>query len=208
MIKNKKRTFTHFTFSEAFPLLISLVATFATLVIYSLTSDEHDILLYLRVSLSAFAPVILPIIERLLNRDFPRYVNYLITVHIILASDLGIALGFYDRFANYDLVMHGFFGLLAAVVAALFIKIWCGDEIDRIGLCVLVLLSVLGAAAAWEIIEFCGDTFFGMDSQCVKAAIAAGTNPIEDTMTDIIIAIPGALLWCVAHLVRSGKNKH
>ncbi len=204
MIKNEKRKF---TLSEALPLIISLVATLVVLVIYSLTADEHDILLYLRVSLSAFAPVLLLIIERLLEREFPKYVNYLIALHIILASDLGIALGFYDRFANYDLVMHGFFGLLAAVVAALFINIWCGGEIDRVGLCTLVLLSVLGAAAAWEIIEFCGDTLFGMDSQCVKAALAAGTNPIEDTMTDIIIAIPGALLWCVIYLARSRKKK-
>lgn len=204
MIKNEKRKF---TLSEALPLIISLVATLVVLVIYSLTADECDILLYFRVSLSAFVPVLLPIIELLIKREFPKYVNYLIAVHIILASDLGIALGFYDRFANYDLVMHGFFGLLAAVVAALFIKIWCGGEIDHVGLCVLVLLSVLGAAAAWEIIEFCGDTLFGMDSQCVKAALAAGTNPIEDTMTDIIIAIPGALLWCVLYLARSRKKK-
>lgn len=204
MIKNEKRKY---TLSEALPLIISLVATLVVLVIYSLTADEHDFLLYLRVSLSAFAPVLLPIIECLIKREFPKYVNYLIALHIILASDLGIALGFYDRFANYDLVMHGFFGLLAAVVAALFINIWCGGEIDRVGLCVLVLLSVLGAAAAWEIIEFCGDTFFVMDSQCVKAALAAGTNPIEDTMTDIIIAIPGALLWCVVYLARSRKKK-
>ncbi len=204
MIKNEKNKF---TVSEMLPLIISLAATLAVLVIYSMTSDEHDILLYLRVSLSAFVPILLPIIERLLKREFPKYVNYLIAVHIILASDLGIALGFYDRFANYDLVMHGFFGLLAAVVAALFIEIWCGGEIDRMGICVLVLLSVLGAAAAWEIIEFCGDTFFGMDSQCIKAALAAGTNPIEDTMTDIIIAIPGALLWCALYLSRSGKKR-
>lgn len=204
MIKNEKNKF---TVSEMLPLIISLAATLAVLVIYSMTSDEHDILLYLRVSLSAFVPILLPIIERLLKREFPKYVNYLIAVHIILASDLGIALGFYDRFANYDLVMHGFFGLLAAVVAALFIEIWCGGEIDRMGICVLVLLSVLGAAAAWEIIEFCGDTFFGMDSQCIKAALAAGTNPIEDTMTDIIIAIPGALLWCALYFSRSGKKR-
>lgn len=189
------------------PTALSLTATIVSLFAYALFFDGNDSLLYLRVALSALAPLALPLIGRIVNREFPNILGYMISIHIILASDFGIALDFYNKIDCWDLIMHGFFGLLAAAVAGEFIVIWCGDKVDPLGFCILILLSVLGAAAAWEIFEFCGDLLFGSDSQCVKAAIAAGTNPIADTMTDIIIAIPGALLWCLFSTLRRHNEK-
>lgn len=190
------------------PTAISLLTTIISLAAYTLLFDENDPLLYLRVALSALAPLALPIIGRIIKREFPTALGYMISIHIILASDFGIALDFYNRIWFWDLIMHAFFGLLAAAVAAEFIDIWCNDKVEPFGFCILTILSVLGAAAAWEIFEFCGDLLFGSDSQCVKAALAAGKNPIADTMTDIIVAIPGALIWCLfSTFRRHSSNK-
>lgn len=190
------------------PTAISLLTTIVSLAAYTILFDENDPLLYLRVALSALAPLSMPIIGRIIKREFPTALGYMISIHIILASDFGIALDFYNRIWFWDLIMHAFFGLLAAAVAAEFIDIWCTDKVDPFGFCILIILSVLGAAAAWEIFEFCGDLLFGSDSQCVKAALAAGKNPIADTMTDIIVAIPGALIWCLfSTFRRHSSNK-
>lgn len=190
------------------PTAISLLTTIVSLAAYTILFDENDPLLYLRVALSALAPLSMPIIGRIIKREFPTALGYMISIHIILASDFGIALDFYNRIWFWDLIMHAFFGLLAAAVAAEFIDIWCTDKVDPLGFCILIILSVLGAAAAWEIFEFCGDLLFGSDSQCVKAALAAGKNPIADTMTDIIVAIPGALIWCfISTFRRHSSNK-
>lgn len=190
------------------PVIVSVLLAAATLVIYSVVYDEYSAVTYLQVSAAALVPAVFPIIGAVTKREVPIYLGILAAVHIFLASDLGSALGFYSLIPSWDLIMHGFFGLVFAVTAKEFIIRWGGGSIKKGGFYLLIFLSTAGAAALWEVWEFTCDIVLDGDAQRVKEAIANGTNPIADTMTDIIITLVGvAVFFIVIFIAKTHGRK-
>lgn len=198
-------------FGQWVPAVVSAALAAATLVVYSIVREDTKALTYLQIGAASLVPAVFPIIGRITKKDVPIYLGALVTVHIFLANDLGSALLFYDLIPAWDLIMHGFFGFVFAATAGVFIKRWGGAELKRLGFYLLILLSTAGAAALWEVWEYTCDTLLDGDAQRVKEALANGTNPISDTMEDIIITLAGVAVFyiavLVAKLLRSGKNK-
>lgn len=141
------------------------------------------------------------------KKKFPPVINVLIMIHILLASNLGSAMDFYGKFDCWDLVMHGYFGFVAAVTLYLLLLRWNGDKLNRFGFFALIFLGTLGGAAIWEIFEFTCDTFLGSDAQRVQESLALGLSPIQDTITDIIAALVGVLVFYVGIYVVNFCNK-
>ena len=165
-------------------------------------------MMYVQVMAAALVTAILPIISMLTEKEFPPILNVLIMVHILLASNLGSAMGFYDRFACWDLIMHGYFGFVAAVVLYVLLLKWNGGAMNRAGCMLLIFLGVMGAAAVWEIFEYTCDALLGGDAQRVQEALALGISPVKDTMTDMIVAVVGVMVFYVGLYVdKRCKNR-
>lgn len=73
---------------------VSLILAVLALIAYTLLQEERTTLMYVQVMAAAFVPAIVPIISTITKKEFPPIVNILITVHVLLASHLGSALGF------------------------------------------------------------------------------------------------------------------
>ncbi|MGM9680671.1 MAG: hypothetical protein ACI3XR_04110 [Eubacteriales bacterium] len=177
------------------PPAVSLILALLALIAYTLMKEDREIVMYVQVTASALAAAILPVLSVLTKKDFPVFLDGLFAVHIFLASDLGSAMGFYDRFDCWDLIMHGFFGFVAAVTLYTFMLRWNGAKLNRAGFLVLIFLGVMGCAAVWEMFEYVSDFLLGGDAQRVKEALELGISPIKDTMTDIIVTVVGVLAF-------------
>lgn len=179
------------------PFAVTLLLTLAALIAYTLMNEERTVLMYVQVTAAALVTGILPLISTITKKKFPPVINVLIMTHIILASNLGSAMGFYDRFEWWDLVMHGYFGFVGAVTLYMLLLRWNGDKLNQFGFFVLIFLGTLGGAAIWEMFEYTCDTLLGSDAQRVQEALVLGLSPVKDTMTDIIAAVAGVLIFYV-----------
>ena len=165
--------------------ILSALGCITSLLVYTVSTPDKDIIIYFQVPLAAAVTSLLPIYEKLSKKTLPKSLNLLVLIQIILSSFLGSALKFYHLVPFWDKIMHASFGVLAA---ALFYYMLSGSPLEN-------FLSVLGAAAVWEIFEFVCDKLFGGDAQRVQTSLKAGINPIDDTMTDIIVTALGFILF-------------
>lgn len=177
------------------PPAVTLILALLALIAYTLMNEDREMVMYVQVTASALVTAILPVLSVLTKKDFPVFLNGLFAVHILLASDLGSALGFYDRFDCWDLIIHGFFGFVAAVTLYTFMLRWNGAKLNRVGFMVLIFLGVMGCAAVWEMFEYVCDFLLDGDAQRVQEALALGISPIKDTMTDIMVTVAGVLAF-------------
>ena len=185
----------------------ALSATFAAVTLVFYTSlDDASSLTVAKIVIAAFIPIVIPFYELIFKRKISIFANILVASHAVLSVFLGSGFAFYSRIAWWDLFLHGYFGLVgAALLFTLFTEL--GGKIPRVGLCVFIFLSVMGCAALWEIFEFTTDRIFAQDAQCVYEAMRNGKNPVSDTMTDIIITAPGAVIFLVLTLFRKNDKK-
>jgi len=177
------------------PLVLTVTTAILSLIAYTLTTANPRPVLYVQVTAAALAPAIFPFLSRITGKPFPVIINALIAVHIVLASNLGSALSFYDRFACWDLLMHGYFGFIGGVTLYALLLKWNGAALHRGGFLLLIFLGTMGCAAVWEMFEYVCDTLLGGDAQRVQEALTLGISPIKDTMTDILITAVGLLLF-------------
>lgn len=182
-----------------FPFFVNILASITTLLIYTVTDSTHSIIMYLQVIGCTLITAVIPTINTVFKKEIPLYLNALIATHIILASNLGSSLGFYDKLDIWDLIMHGFYGFLASVILGYIFDKFDSETFPNIIKNIFILLGVLGTAAVWEIFEYCSDLILKTDAQRVAYSLEAGISPMSDTMTDIIIVIPFVILYFVIY---------
>lgn len=180
-----------YRFSQWIPLLATSLLGAITLIIYTCCFEAKSFVVFLQVGAGAMLPALFPLLDRGMKQPLPAALYWLISVHIVLSCNLGSALGFYRRFPQWDLWMHGYFGFLAGVTLCILLLRWNGAALHPAGFYSLILLGTMGGAALWEVFEYSCDLLLGGDAQRVQEAIALGLSPIRDTMTDIIIAMAG-----------------
>lgn len=173
------------------PFLITVCCAIVTLLIYTLIMTKKNYIVFFQVISATFIPAIFPILSSVTKKGLPVFLNILISVHIVLAVDLGCAMSFYNQFYYWDMLMHGCFGFLASVTFYILLLKWNGENLNRFGFLALIFLSTMGCAAIWEIFEFVFDRILNGDAQRVLESIAMGHTPVYDTMMDIIIANAG-----------------
>ena len=152
-------------FSQWLPLLTTSLLGALTLMIYTWGFEEKNPVVFLQVGAGAMLPALFPLINRFMRRPLPAALSWLISAHIVLSCDLGSALGFYWRFPQWDLWMHGYFGFLAGVTLYIFLLRWNGAALHPAGFFMLILLGTMGGAALWEIFEYSCDLLLGGDAQ-------------------------------------------
>ncbi|MGL5313670.1 MAG: hypothetical protein ACRC92_10520 [Peptostreptococcaceae bacterium] len=128
---------------------------------------------------------ILSYINKKYNRLLDNALYIGIILFIMIASLLGTCYGFYS-INHYDDFLHVISGALGCVVAWSIYK-YCNVESKYgvIFLAIFLFMFNMGVASLWEIMEFCLDTFFGMNTQ------AGG---LTDTVIDMIDALIGGII--------------
>lgn len=189
------------------PAAGSMTLAVITAIIYSFISDEIIVLTYFQVFCSALVPLILPVWGKITKKDFPPALGFLIAFHIFLSIDLGNAMNFYDLIPVWDLLLHGFFGFVGCVTAAVFLIRWNGDKMTSWGFMLTAAFFTLGFGAVWEIFEYCCDIIMNTDIQRVQESIAAGKSPLADTMEDLIITLAGIAVFFITAVADKFLNK-
>lgn len=189
------------------PAAGSMVLAVITAIIYSFISDEIIVLTYFQVFCSALVPLILPVWGKITKKDFPPALGFLIAFNIFLSIDLGNAMNFYDLIPVWDLLLHGFFGFVGCVTAAVFLIRWNGDKMTSWGFMLTAAFFTLGFGAVWEIFEYCCDIIMNTDIQRVQESIAAGKSPLADTMEDLIITLAGIAVFFITAVADKFLNK-
>ena len=185
------------------PAIVTAAVAIVTFALYAAVIPEHKTSAYLAVCF-IFALIFA---NRRWRLGLPGYLIVLICLHFVLAVDLGTALGMYKRFWWWDLFVHGYFGFTGCgILYYLFVR-FAQREPNALHLIAFVLVT-LSFAAIWEIYEFVADLFLHSDMQGVESAIAQGISPLTDTVTDMTIAIPGALIfYAVVFCIRAYRRK-
>lgn len=189
------------------PAAGSMVLAVITAIIYSFISDEIIVLTYFQIFGSALVPLILPVWGKITKKDFPPALGFLIAFNIFLSIDLGNAMNFYDLIPVWDLLLHGFFGFVGCVTAAVFLIRWNGDKMTSWGFMLTAAFFTLGFGAVWEIFEYCCDIIMNTDIQRVQESIAAGKSPLADTMEDLIITLAGIAVFFITAVADKFLNK-
>lgn len=140
--------------------------------------------------------ILLPMLfEIIFKRDLPLSITISFYVFIFMSQIWGSAYHGYNAFPALDIICHGFSGLLVALFFAYISKPvterlhWAYQLLYLVGTAVLV-------GVLWEIIEFCGDLWFGMNNQVFKGpdGLKVGQEALKDTMYDFIADLIGAIL--------------
>lgn len=194
------------TFLDYLPTIVTALLTIVTLILYVTVIEEHAMSAYVVVSLMPLVPLALTFVNRRWKFGIPRYLIILVCLHLILSADAGTAMGLYDRISWWDLMIHGFFGYLGCAFSYYLYFYFEKQAPKPLHYIVFVLLT-LSLAGLWEIYEFVADLVFHSDMQCVADALAKGISPLTDTITDMMIAIVGAVLFYVALFVKKQLSK-
>ena len=121
----------------------------------------------------------------------PMGVRIFYTVFIFSSQFLGSFLGAYGYLSWWDTMLHTVSGILMGYIALIMLL-----TVDRKGMIfkqhqivfimLFIILTGIAGAGIWEIIEFTGDTFLGLNAQL---------GSLQDTMIDIICGTVGGMLY-------------
>lgn len=181
------------------PSLLVLLAGIVTVIVVAATGKPAGVTDYLSVGAGALFCLLLTFLNERFRLRISLFTLSVVCAHVFLSVDCGTALGAYGYFGWWDLFVHGLFGLVCCgLFVGLYMRFY-GERPNLFGL-VSFLLMTVGLAALWEVYEFTADLFLHSDMQGVEAAIAAGLNPLTDTITDIAIAMAGVVAFYAIYL--------
>ncbi len=154
------------------------------------------------ISFSLIIIVLFPNILKHFGIEMPVILEFLFLLFIFIAQALGSVLNFYQMFYFYDKLVHFSSGVLDSFVGVfILVKFDRYSNKKTIFNCIMIIFTVMAIAGFWEIFEFTGNLLFGGDAQRV---VATGVN---DTMTDILVALLGSILVCISYLYEQANNK-
>lgn len=179
-------------------VIILLVASF-----YSVKYAMDKELSYTLIALALFIVAFVPDILRKFKLNITPEMEFIYLIFIIFAQVLGSLMKFYDRFYYFDKIVHFLSGFLSAFVGVyLLATLKKYDKKTIFFNSLFIIFTSLAVASLWEIFEFSCDTFLGNDAQRV---IATGVN---DTMTDIIVALLASILVSLTYIYEEKNNKN
>ena len=143
-------------------------------------------------ALLAVAALVPSSLERAIEARFPAWLHGCYLGFLLAGPFAGARLGLYAFWPHWDKVSHTFSGVLVgcAVTFALGIV----SRRKQLGFPPFMVVAAVVTsggfvAAAWEIAEFTSDVFLGTHAQNAS---------LQDTMTDIICGVLGAIAVAVA----------
>lgn len=170
-------------------LLIYVIYEFITRLMNGDTDRLMVVLAVLPVLLVPF------FVRKVLKYPLSDRLEFCFWIFIFLAQILGCVENWYHSVSWFDLFTHFISGIVTCVIGLVLLKQYRLLDSKYLWLQIIFLLSItLGVASLWEFFEFGLDTFTGSNVQWV---IETG---VTDTMTDMLIAFAGSILFSVVYL--------
>lgn len=163
-----------------------------------------------------------PSVLRLRYRiEVPILLSSIVLLFAFTALVLGDGLDFYGRFTWWDKLLHAESGVLLSMVAMWLIHIIMAENdkyiyFNRYFLALFLVMFSLGMGAFWEILEYTYDSIAGTNSQQFMATTTSsiilptdipkqGHEALQDTMTDLILDLAGAMLTAIYGFMNHNK---
>lgn len=190
--------------------LPSIIFAGVGLIMFIINCCLHGVtvLLVLQFFSCMAVPFLVPLLSLLTKREYSPSLSFNLGILILFGVYVERVFDIYTHFPAYDKILHTNFGFIAgAMLYALFLN-WKGDRMTSSGVIVTLMLAALGLGGAWELFEYISAMFTLEDPQiwhgAVDAAIEAGqivSNPLQDTMEDILVTGIGAAAFSILYLV-------
>lgn len=137
--------------------------------------------------------------EIIFKKELPISLIIGFYVFVYSAQIFGSAYHGYNLLPWFDTAVHGFSAFLVAMFVAYLFK----PALDNLNIWYQLLFIIACGALVgvlWEIIEFCGDSWFGMNNQHFKddSGILVGQEALKDTMVDLISDMIGVSVGAIA----------
>ncbi|MFW5867838.1 MAG: hypothetical protein ACOCX2_08485 [Armatimonadota bacterium] len=165
-----------------------------------------DYSLMLVQCLLGIAVMFLPsMLERGLHVTIPNFMYILFIIFLYAAIYLGEVRSFYYRVPHWDLILHGFSGLMLGALSFSVISLLNRTERIRTAMspgfvAVFAFSFAVSMGVVWEIWEFFADGLLGLNMQKFENAHGIpliGRDALVDTMSDLIVDAIGALIMSV-----------
>lgn len=156
------------------------------------------------VTIASFALTFIPsILERSIHVSLPPAFQIVLLIFIFGAQFLGEINNYYERFWWWDLVLHGWSGVLLGMIG--FLLVYILNEASGVKLVLspffiafFALCFAVTCGVVWEVFEYLMDMIFGTNMQ---------KSGLQDTMGDLIIDTAGALIISVTGFFTLKDNK-
>ena len=188
------------------PFFALTLANVVTLFVYLFAFNGRDGIKILEVCVVPFIPLIIPALNKIFKISVPFSFNVAVTVFAFLAIDLASVLDFYGLIPYFDKFIHTVFGIIGAFGIFILLLYGNGEKLKPWCFFTVILLSVLGIAALWEIYEYFANMITHTDMQrwlpdfntvgdmTVKEFFST-YNPLWDTIWDIVVAAIGVFIF-------------
>lgn len=145
------------------------------------------------------------VVERRLHIALPGFMYALFVLFLYAAIYLGEIRSFYYRVPHWDLILHGFSGLMLGALSFSVIRLLNDSQRIRFSLSpAFVALFAFSFAVAmgvvWEVYEFALDGLLGLNMQkfaLEDGRLLVGREAVRDTMEDLIVDALGATVMSV-----------
>lgn len=192
------------------PFFIALICSIVVLPIYICTTEKLMTQKILQAVGLIFIPLIIPLLSLIFKKRLSLTLNAVLTLFSISTILFGGTLSFYERFFYYDKVAHTIFGVVGAFIVLIFLKYVKVDNLHGLAQFLIVLTSVLGMAAIWEIYEYVYTVLTGVDLQgwlpnldqvgnMTVSEFFETYRPMWDTIWDIIVALFGVCIFYIGY---------
>lgn len=177
--------------------LISFLITIASYIYFITMFIEGEATLYLHsYHLVALGLIAVPmIIELIFKKELPYIVLVGYILFVLTAQIIGSAYQGYRDIYVLDLIVHAFSAFLVVVFVD---YVWGKNVKDLTTLhrFIYFIGTAILVGVLWEIVEFLGDDWFGMNNQAFKrfGVELVGHDAISDTMIDLICDFVGAII--------------
>lgn len=162
--------------------------------------DFYRFLIYLSIIPVMLVPKILKTYFKI---KLTSTLEFIYLVFVFCAHFLGSIVDFYHTINNYDKIMHFLSGVITAYLGLYtLINLRKYDQKDIFFNVLFIISFVLMIAVFWEFFEYFSDLLFKQDAQNVL------TTGIHDTMTDMIAAFIGSVLFSTFYIHKEKKDNN
>lgn len=204
-MKNKKLV-------DFIPFFVMTGLTAISLCIYLIPMHGQEPLKIFSLFVTLIASLIIPVINLIFKIRIPFIFNCLFALFCYVSISLGSVLRLYDYIPYYDKFLHTVFGFIGAFGIFTLLIYGKGKELKPWCFYIVIMLSVIGIAGFWEIIEFICDIVAGSNMQrwlpdmaefgdLTVSEFFKNYNPMVDTIWDMIVAVFGVVLFYVFMLI-------
>ncbi|MGN1021723.1 MAG: hypothetical protein ACI4O7_15270 [Aristaeellaceae bacterium] len=168
---------------------------------------KSDYLLMLTQCILGLVVMLLPsVVNRRWSVPISRRIYIMYYIFLYCAIFLGEVFDFYYVVPHWDIILHGFSGMMLSALGFILVDMLNRNAEVRVSLSpffesMFAFCFALALGAIWEIYEFSFDSLLGLNMQ--KAMTAEGTaligrEALTDTMEDLIVDAAAALAVAVA----------